>query len=187
MCIHVFTVADHLIAQHNAIKMLHNRVRLVLRYIQAVHEGKVPRNHEILREAYSLCHRLPVLNTPRFREEFYNVSNHRTEEFQIPYTMMVGFNFFGEDVCLCIGVLKELAFLRTIHTHCSMLGVVAEPSVHAHMLTFQQCNDVSLMTYLGTLTKGCNDINQVRTLVFLVTYFWCLKHIKISLTLFDHF
>lgn len=25
---------------------------------------------------------------------------------------------------------------------------------------FQQCNDVGLMTYLGTITKGCNDINQ---------------------------
>ena len=26
---------------------------------------------------------------------------------------------------------------------------------------FQQCNDVGLMTYLGTITKGCNDINQL--------------------------
>ncbi|ELT89268.1 hypothetical protein CAPTEDRAFT_163068 [Capitella teleta] len=89
------TVAEHLVAQHNAIKMLHRRVLLVLRYIQAVEAGTLPRDHEILREAYSLCHRLPVLNTSRFKEEFY-----------------------------------------------------------------MQCNDVSLMTYLGILTKGCNDINQ---------------------------
>lgn len=26
---------------------------------------------------------------------------------------------------------------------------------------FQQCNDVGLMAYLGTMTKGCNDINQL--------------------------
>ena len=26
---------------------------------------------------------------------------------------------------------------------------------------FQQCNDVCLMAYLGTITKGCNTINQV--------------------------
>lgn len=26
---------------------------------------------------------------------------------------------------------------------------------------FQQCNDVALMTYLGTITKGCNAINQL--------------------------
>lgn len=89
------TVAEHLIGQHNAVKMLYNRVQLVLQYIKAVEAGELPKNHEVLREAYSLCHRLPVTNTPRFKEEFYN-----------------------------------------------------------------QCNDVSLMTYLGTITKGCNTINQ---------------------------
>jgi len=35
--------------------------------------GGLPKNHEVLREAYSLCHRLPVMNTPKFREEFYSV------------------------------------------------------------------------------------------------------------------
>lgn len=89
------TVAEHLTAQHNAIKMLHSRVQLVLEYIKATEAGDIPKNHEVLREAYSLCHRLPVLNTERFKGEFYN-----------------------------------------------------------------QCNDVSLMTYLGTITKGCNTINQ---------------------------
>ncbi|KAJ8913532.1 hypothetical protein NQ315_017083 [Exocentrus adspersus] len=88
-------VAEHLTAQHSAIKMLHSRVRLVLEYMKAVQSGQLPRNHEILREAYSLCHRLPVMDGLRFRQDFYN-----------------------------------------------------------------QCNDVGLMTYLGTLTKGCNDLNQ---------------------------
>ncbi|XP_035224018.1 COP9 signalosome complex subunit 6-like [Stegodyphus dumicola] len=88
-------VAEQLQAQHSAIKMLHSRVRLILDYIRAVKEGKVPANHEILREAYSLCHRLPVISTDFFKEEYFN-----------------------------------------------------------------QCNDVGLMTYLGTLTKGCNTINQ---------------------------
>jgi COP9 signalosome complex subunit 6 len=69
-----FTVAEHLIAQHNAIKMLHSRVLLVLKYIQAVDAGNLPRDHEILREAYSLCHRLPVLNTSRFKEEYFTVN-----------------------------------------------------------------------------------------------------------------
>ena len=89
------TVAQHLTAQHNAIKMLHSRVKLILEYIKAVESGELPKNLEVLREAYSLCHRLPVLNTARFKDEFYN-----------------------------------------------------------------QCNDVSLMTYLGMLTKECNTINQ---------------------------
>lgn len=67
-------VAEHLTAQHSAIKMLHSRVKLVLEYMKAVQSGQLPINHEVLREAYSLCHRLPVVQSPRFRQDFYNVS-----------------------------------------------------------------------------------------------------------------
>lgn len=88
-------VAEHLAAQHSAIKMLHSRVKLVLRYVQAVQNGELKGNHEVLRAACSLGHRLPVLNSPKFRADFYN-----------------------------------------------------------------QCNDFGLMTYLGIITKGCNNINQ---------------------------
>ncbi|XP_041482711.1 COP9 signalosome complex subunit 6-like [Lytechinus variegatus] len=88
-------VAEHLIAQHNAVKMLHSRVKLILDYVKAVQSGEVPMNHEILRDANSLCHRLPVLHLDKFDTEFYN-----------------------------------------------------------------QCNDVTLMAYLGAITKGCNTINQ---------------------------
>ncbi|KAK2579662.1 hypothetical protein KPH14_011585 [Odynerus spinipes] len=88
-------VAEHLAAQHSAIKMLHSRVKLVLRYVQAVQDGELKGNHEVLRAACSLGHRLPVLNSPKFKADFYN-----------------------------------------------------------------QCNDFGLMTYLGIITKGCNNINQ---------------------------
>lgn len=36
--------------------------------------GEVPFNHEILREANALCHRLPVLSTTKFKTDFYDVS-----------------------------------------------------------------------------------------------------------------
>lgn len=88
-------VAEHLTAQHSAIKMLQSRVKLVLEYVRAVQAGRLPMQPELLREVYNLCHRLPVVDSARFRQDFYN-----------------------------------------------------------------QCNDVGLMTYLGTLTKGCNDLNQ---------------------------
>lgn len=68
-------VAEHLLAQHNAVKMLHGRIRIIVDYIKAVEAGELPKNHEVLREAYSLCHRLPVMNTPKFREEFYSQCN----------------------------------------------------------------------------------------------------------------
>lgn len=67
-------VAEHLSAQHSAIKMLHSRVRLVLQYVKAVESGQLPVNREILREAYSLSNRLPVLQSPKFKGDFYNVS-----------------------------------------------------------------------------------------------------------------
>lgn len=65
-------VAEHLVAQHNAIKMLHSRVKLVLDYVKAVQAGEVPRDHAILREACSLSQRLPVLNSEQFDVSFYD-------------------------------------------------------------------------------------------------------------------
>ena len=47
---------------------------MILDYVRAVKEGKVAANHEILREAYSLCHRLPVISNETFKEEYFNVS-----------------------------------------------------------------------------------------------------------------
>ena len=89
------SVTKHLAAQHSAIKMLHSRVMVILQYVKAMQQGNVAHNHDILREIHSLCHRLPVLSSPRFTQEFYN-----------------------------------------------------------------QCNDIGLLAYLGTITKGCNTINQ---------------------------
>ncbi|XP_064614826.1 COP9 signalosome complex subunit 6-like [Liolophura sinensis] len=68
-------VAQHLQAQHSSVKMLHSRVKLILEYIKAVEAGELPKNPDILREAYSLCYRLPVLNTNKFKEDFYNQCN----------------------------------------------------------------------------------------------------------------
>jgi len=87
--------ADHLVAQHSAIKMLASRVKLILEYVKAVERGEVPHNHEIMRQIMALSHRLPVLESHRFKPEFYT-----------------------------------------------------------------QCNDVALMTLLGTVMKSANNLNQ---------------------------
>ncbi|ESO10229.1 hypothetical protein HELRODRAFT_185323 [Helobdella robusta] len=92
------TAAQHLTAQYSAVKMLHCRVKIILNYLKDMNNGLVPKNHNILREVYSLCHHLPVLNSKQFNDE-----------------------------------------LNT------------------------QYNDVSLMTYLGVMTKACNTINQFVT------------------------
>lgn len=88
-------VAEHLVTQYSAIKMLHSRIKLVLAYIKDIESKQLEPNHEILREACSLSHRLPVIRSSMFSEDYYT-----------------------------------------------------------------QSNDVGLITYLGVLTKGCNDMNQ---------------------------
>lgn len=60
-------------AQHSAIKMLHSRVKLILGYIKAIEGGTLPANSEILREAYALSQRLPVIQSSTFKEEYYTV------------------------------------------------------------------------------------------------------------------
>lgn len=52
----------------------------------------MPFNHEILREANALCHRLPVLSTSKFKTDFYDVSKlcvpSYSKYFQTPDCMM---------------------------------------------------------------------------------------------------
>lgn len=69
------TVADHLNAQYSAITLLHNRIRVIYEYVKATKDknSNVKKNNEILREIQSLCHRLPVMNSPNFYREFYTV------------------------------------------------------------------------------------------------------------------
>lgn len=68
-------VSENLAAQYSAIKMLHSRVQLVLAYIRDVEAGTLERNHEILREAYALTSRLPVVQGAAFRDDYFTVSN----------------------------------------------------------------------------------------------------------------
>lgn len=129
----VFAVAEHLIAQHNAIKMLHQRVLLVLRYIQAVEAGTVPRDHEILREAHSLCHRLPVLNTSRFKQEFFIVSS---------YTFCS--SVFG---IITAGMLFQL--------NSYPLSLTVPPTVLPYYNT-AQCTAIYILTQLLTASQWSN-------------------------------
>ncbi|XP_077293940.1 COP9 signalosome subunit 6 isoform X2 [Arctopsyche grandis] len=50
------------------------------------------------------------------------------------------------------------ALLREARALAHRLPLVDNPSFTHHF--YNQCNDVGLMTYLGSITKGCNDINQ---------------------------
>lgn len=55
--------------------MLRDRIRLVLDYVKDTQAGVIPWNHEVMREAYNMCHRLPVVDTSKFTDEFFNQCN----------------------------------------------------------------------------------------------------------------
>ena len=67
--------ADHLRVQMNAVRMLRDRVRLIRDYVVDTKNGKIPWNHEVLREAHNLANRLPLLQSNTFRQEFFNQCN----------------------------------------------------------------------------------------------------------------
>lgn len=69
------TVAEHLNAQYSAITLLYNRIKVICEYVKDVKSGRVKKNNDILREIQSLCHRLPIMNTPNFYKDFYTVSD----------------------------------------------------------------------------------------------------------------
>lgn len=71
----VSQVSEHIQMQKSAVKMLHSRIEIILEYVKAVKEGKLPMNEEIMRSCMSLCQRLPVLSTQKFQENFFDQCN----------------------------------------------------------------------------------------------------------------
>ncbi|KAI1299309.1 COP9 signalosome complex subunit 6 [Halotydeus destructor] len=68
-------VADHLRCQLNAVKMLRDRVRLIRDYVKDTQNGSISWNHEVIRDTYNLSHRLPVISSNTFKEEFFTQCN----------------------------------------------------------------------------------------------------------------
>eukprot|EP00123_Amoebidium_parasiticum_P001608 comp12740_c0_seq1/m.7859 comp12740_c0_seq1/g.7859 ORF comp12740_c0_seq1/g.7859 comp12740_c0_seq1/m.7859 type:complete len:313 (-) comp12740_c0_seq1:254-1192(-) len=89
-------VSSHLRNQSNAVHMLYKRIKILVDYCIAVDRRELPEDASILQDIASLCNRLPVMDSPDFKQE----------------------------------LLSEY-------------------------------NDVLLMTYLATITKGANAINEL--------------------------
>ena len=68
-------VSDQIAIQYNAIRLLYQRMLVLLEYVRAIKQGQLERNDDLLREIASLCQRLPIINTDdnnnqTFREDF---------------------------------------------------------------------------------------------------------------------
>ncbi|KAG8219997.1 maintenance of mitochondrial structure and function-domain-containing protein, partial [Butyriboletus roseoflavus] len=64
------TMESHLQAQRAAIKMLHERILVLVQYVTNTIAGQVPKDHTILRSISALIASLPASENNGFREEF---------------------------------------------------------------------------------------------------------------------
>jgi len=65
----------HLGGMHNAINMLHIRIKIILQFIESTKKGTIPKDHSLLRQISSMTQLLPCMNTPAFREDFLREYN----------------------------------------------------------------------------------------------------------------
>ncbi|WVR09181.1 hypothetical protein IAU60_006243 [Kwoniella sp. DSM 27419] len=63
------TIVANLTTQRNAIRMLHDRVAILLQYIAAVSNKTAPVDHAVLRQITTLVATLPIIDADGFREE----------------------------------------------------------------------------------------------------------------------
>eukprot|EP01104_Vermistella_antarctica_P020537 TRINITY_DN8822_c0_g1_i1.p1 TRINITY_DN8822_c0_g1~~TRINITY_DN8822_c0_g1_i1.p1 ORF type:complete len:351 (-),score=78.01 TRINITY_DN8822_c0_g1_i1:78-1130(-) len=91
-------LSSQLMNMHNAISMLSMRIQIIEKFLRATAEGKIPKDHGLLRQIVGLCSMLPALDTPSFQS----------------------------------ALMKEY-------------------------------NDTLLLTFLASITQGCNHINDLIT------------------------
>jgi COP9 signalosome complex subunit 6 len=89
------TLVPHLASMQNAVKMLMDRVSVIIKYLELVKENKVPQDTKLLRQISSLAHRLPAVDSPKFSSDFTNELN---ETLMITYlaTITKGTHLFNE-------------------------------------------------------------------------------------------
>jgi len=84
-------------AVHNAITMLNQRIKILLSYLEATKNSKVPIEYGLLRRIESLVNQLPAIDTSQFQQEFINEYN---DALVITYlaTMTKGSNVINEMI-----------------------------------------------------------------------------------------
>ncbi|KAI5991595.1 maintenance of mitochondrial structure and function-domain-containing protein [Pisolithus albus] len=64
------SLESHLHTQHAAVKMLHERISVLVQYVANAIAGQIPKDHTILRSLSALIASLPASENNAFREEF---------------------------------------------------------------------------------------------------------------------
>jgi len=71
----VSMLTSHLSNLHNAIKMLHMRISIILEYLRQTTKGKLPTHYGTIRQIATLCNLLPTIDTDQFKQDFINEYN----------------------------------------------------------------------------------------------------------------
>lgn len=64
------SLLSYLQTQRAAVKMLHDRIQILISYVSSVIAGSAPKDHAALRSLSALLASLPAIDHPEFREEF---------------------------------------------------------------------------------------------------------------------
>jgi len=68
-------LSAHMLGVYNAITMLSMRNKVLLSFLEATKNGKIPKDQGILRRIASLCNQLPAIDTEQFKHDFINEYN----------------------------------------------------------------------------------------------------------------
>ncbi|THH12163.1 hypothetical protein EW145_g159 [Phellinidium pouzarii] len=101
------SLSSHLQTQRAAVKMLHDRIQLLIQYVSGVVDGTVPKDYTALRSLSALLASLPASEHPGFREEF----DKEYEDVQL--------TAFLSALTSSTKTLNELTFLAPTQACCS--------------------------------------------------------------------
>ena len=128
---------SHLTTQRNAIAMLHARIQFLQQYLQDAKEGKIPLDHDIVRQISSLCRRSPLMNSKAFDEQFAVVSLYSFPRYRFAVIF-----FFRSWIRLIMITIIIMAFLFLL-------------------FLLKEMDDVLLVAYLTTITRGMDTMNDL--------------------------
>jgi COP9 signalosome complex subunit 6 len=63
----------HYSSLQNGIKMLNDRIEVLIQYLKEVKTGDIKKDFETLRQIKSLTYRLPTIDSEKFATEYINV------------------------------------------------------------------------------------------------------------------
>lgn len=80
------SLVPHLSGVSNAVHMLNVRIDLITKYLDAVAQGAIPKDHQMLRQISCLCNKLPTIDSQTFHQDFTDEFN---ESLLISYLAML--------------------------------------------------------------------------------------------------